>query len=374
LRAALRLHCEDPCRFPSRRSPNNLPRPTAHPAVPRIRPPACLRRRTVHSTLNCPGSLVSASHIDSDAPILGFAFARRGISIRFQMPSGHALTHKAPYIPASLRAALTAHTHSRDIRRNPQSRVKHLSVHSPQTTPALILSRQMQRPRNVLAPHARRESITVLFASFNRFLGVGNVSPPSNGPKTSCCATLDVGCTHCSTASADKKNHALAAPVFGPAQQVAPRGRPGPHLFDAVQLHPRYDRLRCRRLVERCPARCYACSFIANLRHQRSAMLSASAAATRAADLPLVEPDSIDQAFNRDCRIESSKIMNGDFAAQVQGKLLWLAAVATRIVAPQLLFDTVTAILSVDASGCLFTSADSPVVRSDLYGCQVTRG
>jgi len=94
------------------------------------------------------------------------------------------------------------------------------------------------------------------------------------------------------------------------------------HALDAIELNSRDDGADVDRFVERCSDTQLA-HAIANLRDQGlgNALLHEQAR-TGAADLPLVEPDSVDQAFDGAVEIGVFEDDERRFAAEFEGEPL----------------------------------------------------
>ena len=186
-----------------------------------------------------------------------------------------------------------------------------------QTTPALSCEATCSATLMLSLQTQAARPYTVLFASSTASLGVRNVIAASTGPKISCCATIDVGCTLLS------KRRRIVKAARGQLDLRLPAGRAFrdslvDQPLDAVELHPRDDRANVDRLVERRPdaQRAHA---IANLCDERlgDALLHQQARAG-AADLSLIEPDAVDQAFDRAVEIGVFEDDERRLAAQLE--------------------------------------------------------
>src|SRR6266446_8349229 len=93
------------------------------------------------------------------------------------------------------------------------------------TTPAFICAAACSA-RFTLSLHTLAASpYTVLFASSTASRGVRNVIAASTGPKISCCATIDVGCTLLNNVGG-KNNPRDGMASDGGCQHVAPSATP----------------------------------------------------------------------------------------------------------------------------------------------------
>jgi hypothetical protein len=101
-------------------------------------------------------------------------------------------------------------------------------------------------------------------------------------------------------------------------QQVAPSAIPWPPCGECDRVAPRNDGADVDGLVERKPDS-QSAHAVADLADQRlrDAFLHQQAR-TGAADLPLVEPDSVDQAFNGAVEIGVVENDEGRFAAELE--------------------------------------------------------
>ena len=159
----------------------------------------------------------------------------------------------------------------------------------------------MQRDVDVLAPHARRQAIDRVVGQLDGLLRSAERHRGKNGAKDFLLRDDRSG-MHIAQKSrrvieTARRQRNLRLPA-GRAFRDALRH----HALDAVQLHARDNGADIDRLVER-RTDAQAAHAVANLRDQRlgDAFLHQQARA-RAADLPLVEPDSVDQTL--DCAVE----------------------------------------------------------------------
>ena len=139
----------------------------------------------------------------------------------------------------------------------------------------------------------------------------------STGPKISCWATIDVGCTLLSKrrriVQAARRQLDLRLPA-----SCAFRHSLVDEPLDAVQLHSRHDGADVDGLVER-SAGTQRAHAVADFRDERlgDALLHQQAR-TGAANLSLIEPDAIDQAFDRAVEIGVFEDDERRFASQFE--------------------------------------------------------
>ena len=162
----------------------------------------------------------------------------------------------------------------------------------------LELRRHLQRHVDVLAPHARCQAIDRIIGQLNRFLGSAESHRCENRAEDFLLRDdrrrMHIAQKSRGEIETPRGQHNLRLPAGRAIRHALCH-----HAFDAIQLHARDDGADIDRLIER-GSDAQGAHALANLGHQRlrDALLHEQAR-TRAAHLSLVEPDSIDETFDR---------------------------------------------------------------------------